>query len=177
MSTEEQRVRKRDYMRIYRLQNLERDRSIRRAQGQSYWRKNKEKIVAKRKERPPTEKDRERAREYSKRWREKYPDKVAATQKRYNTKNPRRGLDRLVRIYEQKAGRSKPSACEICGSKSRRIAFDHCHRTGKFRGWICSPCNVVLGYVKDDPTHLRKLIAYLERSDAQDPHQRLRDVV
>lgn len=35
--------------------------------------------------------------------------------------------------------------CEICGDKTRRRpALEHCHVTGKFRGWVCARCNGVL---------------------------------
>jgi hypothetical protein len=164
--TEEERARHREYMRQYRLKNLERDRALRQAQGQRYWQENKETIVAKRKAKPRTDEDRARERAYMrvyvKHWRDKNPDKAAAAQKTYNAKHPRRGQELRKRVLERKAGRPKPSVCDICGLTNGRISFDHCHRTGEFRGWICSYCNVVLGYVKDDPDHLRKLIAYLE---------------
>ncbi len=60
------------------------------------------------------------------------------------------------------SGRPRPDKCDICGGNRIRIVFDHCHDTGKFRGWICSPCNVVLGLMNDDPILLRKLADYLE---------------
>jgi len=170
MTTPEQRAKRTAQMRRYREKNRERLRPIRQAEGQRYWRENKEKIVAKRKAKPLTDKDRATLRECVKRWQKKNPEKVAAAQKRYNEKNPRRSAAIRKRVLERKAGRPKPSTCEICGSTNHRIAFDHCHRTGSFRGWICSPCNTVLGYVNDDPAHLRKLIAYLEASNgAQNP--------
>lgn len=65
------------------------------------------------------------------------------------------------RTAEKKAGRVKPDRCEVC-NKSGVICFDHCHSTGKFRGWLCKECNVVLGIVKEDPETLRKLAAYLD---------------
>jgi hypothetical protein len=61
------------------------------------------------------------------------------------------------------AGRSKPARCELCGEKSGiGIVFDHCHKTGRFRGWICDRCNKVLGLVYDDPKLLRRMAKYLE---------------
>jgi hypothetical protein len=41
--------------------------------------------------------------------------------------------------------------------------FDHCHTTGRFRGWLCRNCNVTLGLVGDDPNKLRALADYLEK--------------
>lgn len=56
--------------------------------------------------------------------------------------------------------------CSICGSTIslgglRRLALDHDHVTGKFRGGLCSNCNTALGMFKDDPELLRKAIDYL----------------
>lgn len=61
------------------------------------------------------------------------------------------------------AGSPKPDSCEVCGS-SDRICFEHCHLTGKFRGWVCNTCNTLLGFAKDDPNLLRALAAYLEKN-------------
>lgn len=63
-----------------------------------------------------------------------------------------------------------PDCCEVCGAKpctagrgNRMVLdFDHCHRTNKFRGWLCGPCNRALGQVNDDPARLRALANYLE---------------
>lgn len=56
----------------------------------------------------------------------------------------------------------KPNICSVCGSPGR-ICFDHNHKTGKFRGWLCSGCNLALGNVRDSPETLRKLADYLEK--------------
>ena len=65
-------------------------------------------------------------------------------------------------------GRPRPDRCEVCNEagywrgRSPHIVFDHCHATGKPRGWLCDRCNKLLGLVKDNPVLLRKLTAYLE---------------
>lgn len=63
---------------------------------------------------------------------------------------------------EKKAGRPRPDNCEIC-SRGGKICFDHDHKTGKFRGWICFNCNTVLGRVLDDIGILGALIEYVKR--------------
>lgn len=65
-----------------------------------------------------------------------------------------------ISTQEHKAGRPKPEICEVCGGAGR-ICFDHDHATGKFRGWICSHCNVTLGFARDNVEVLQKLIEYL----------------
>lgn len=64
---------------------------------------------------------------------------------------------------EAAAGRPRALICEACGGEGKRICFDHCHQTGRFRGWICWRCNVVLGHANDDPAILLKLVQYLAR--------------
>lgn len=66
-----------------------------------------------------------------------------------------------IATQETKAGRKKPSNCELCGD-SGVICFDHNHNTGNFRGWICSRCNTSLGLVKDNKDLLEKMIKYLD---------------
>jgi hypothetical protein len=57
----------------------------------------------------------------------------------------------------------KPGQCEICGkiSANRSLARDHDHLSGKFRGWICSSCNMGLGYFQDSPRALRRAADYI----------------
>lgn len=54
----------------------------------------------------------------------------------------------------------KPDACGVC-HRSVKIVFDHCHVTGRARGWLCSPCNTALGMVGDNPDRLLALAQYL----------------
>lgn len=71
----------------------------------------------------------------------------------------RRHADRLHELRKA-APRPKPSDCEVCGSFGT-IVLDHCHLTGKFRGWLCANCNFALGLARDSPETLRKLADYL----------------
>jgi hypothetical protein len=43
------------------------------------------------------------------------------------------------------------------------MVWDHCHKTGVFRGWICHRCNKVLGLIKDAPELLLLMHSYLVR--------------
>lgn len=55
------------------------------------------------------------------------------------------------------------SKCPICETKEPNPywAVDHCHRTGKVRGVICSRCNSLLGMAKDNIFTLQSAITYL----------------
>lgn len=66
-----------------------------------------------------------------------------------------------VKQLENVAGRPRPNICEICSEQRGVMNFDHCHKSNKFRGWICSRCNRTLGMVSDDIVLLEKLIKYL----------------
>jgi hypothetical protein len=68
--------------------------------------------------------------------------------------------------------------CECCGKSEDELTIhygrynkpvspwriDHCHETGKFRGWLCINCNTGLGRFYDDPNLLNKAIQYLQKN-------------
>ena len=52
--------------------------------------------------------------------------------------------------------------CLICGSK-QRIHIDHCHKTNKFRGLLCSKCNTGIGMFDEDTKKMLKAIEYITK--------------
>ena len=56
------------------------------------------------------------------------------------------------------------SACEICGCKfgDRDKCFDHDHKTGLFRGALCTKCNWGIGHFMDNIEIMKSAIIYLE---------------
>ena len=60
-----------------------------------------------------------------------------------------------------------PHRCECCGISDlvikKVLMLDHCHRTDKFRGWLCDNCNLGIGRLGDDLEGVRKAVAYLEK--------------
>lgn len=108
-----------------------------------------------------------------KKWYEKNKEKVLAKQKQRNLENPEkryltnrksdlRKYGITLEQYEQLEKKQK-GVCAICGNKNqnKKLDVDHCHKTGKVRGLLCSNCNNGLGKFKDDKTLLNKAIKYL----------------
>jgi hypothetical protein len=101
----------------------------------------------------------------SKAWIAAHPEEYKAWNVAYYTKHKdaiqARTKQHAVTKREKEAGCKKPKRCKVCG-KAGKICFDHCHKTKKFRGWLCSHCNWALGHTKDNPKLLRKLADYVE---------------
>lgn len=59
--------------------------------------------------------------------------------------------------------------CKICHTKEEEntkgvLCVDHCHKTGKIRGLLCSTCNAGLGAFKDNIQLLDNAKQYLQES-------------
>lgn len=53
--------------------------------------------------------------------------------------------------------------------KKKAFVLDHCHETGRFRGYLCDRCNVGLGKFRDSPDLLGKAMLYLLRHKKSSP--------
>jgi hypothetical protein len=71
---------------------------------------------------------------------------------------------RRDKLLAEIAGRPKPKICEVCHKAGRRIIFDHCQASMKFRGWLCDGCNMAIGLLHESPQRLRALALYLEKN-------------
>ena len=60
---------------------------------------------------------------------------------------------------------SPDDVCHICGQVGP-TQIDHCHETGKFRGFLCGRCNRLLGFALNNISILRKAVRYLIAFDA-----------
>lgn len=59
--------------------------------------------------------------------------------------------------------RAQAKGCAICGSNySGTLHLDHCHTTGKLRGFLCSGCNSMLGLTFERIATLEAGVAYLK---------------
>jgi hypothetical protein len=68
--------------------------------------------------------------------------------------------EELTAMYEAQEGRC--SICKTHEDETGTLNIDHCHTTGKVRGLLCKPCNMGLGYFKDDNSRLIAAAKYLE---------------
>jgi hypothetical protein len=66
--------------------------------------------------------------------------------------------------------KNQNNVCAICqkgqpDKKGKKLSVDHCHKTGKVRGLLCTNCNQGLGQFRDDTDVLGKAINYLNKSE------------
>lgn len=121
------------------------------------YRKHRNKILAQQKAR--YERDREKVRANARR-------NYLINKKPFREANYRKyGI--TVADYEQMLEK-QCGVCKICNQHrdAQRLAVDHCHKTGKVRGLLCSRCNKALGAFGDNPDRLASAIAYLKESTA-----------
>lgn len=139
----------------------------------------------------------EKVLEQARRYRKRHPETNLKAKEKYREKNLAdiRERDRIAQAIRRKsdpegqkrrmenylirreakrweiAGRPRADICEVC-DKNELTVFDHCHKSGRFRGWICDRCNKVLGIIKDSADLLRKLANYLEKHDVETDNEK-----
>ena len=83
--------------------------------------------------------------------------------------NKRQKIYEYKRVYNlphelaEKLANNREGVCKIC-NETKLLVVDHCHVSGQVRGLICSHCNSVLGYAKDNIKVLENAIKYLKES-------------
>lgn len=127
-------------------------------------------------------KEQERRRVQMRNWRANNPERareLARRNKRREWEDPEKRAKvqrnaKLARL-RRKFGLSREEAerflalsetgCSVCGrlATGRDLHADHCHDSGKLRGWLCGSCNLGLGRFTDDPAILRAAADYVER--------------
>lgn len=100
----------------------------------------------------------------SKKWKQNNQDKV----KDYHLDN---GYGIKIEEYNSMLA-AQNGACKIClkpesslDSRSKlpkKLAVDHCHKTGKVRGLLCYNCNRGIGLLKDDYDIVQRAAEYLK---------------
>lgn len=92
-------------------------------------------------------------------------------QRRYRKTDTYRNT-RLLRLYgitleEWQILYDKQKGCCIVCEKhqaelTKPLCVDHCHETNKIRGLLCSPCNLSLGFLKEDRNIALRLVDYID---------------
>lgn len=102
------------------------------------------------------------------RWKTKNPTYYKDKAREYRqTRKPELKAIRLKSRYKVLPSRPCPDSCECCGvpfAQSRThhgACFDHDHKTGMFRGWLCNDCNVGLGRLGDCAAGVQRMLDYL----------------
>lgn len=68
------------------------------------------------------------------------------------------------RLHEIQGG--KCAICQRSTGASKKLAVDHDHRDGHARGLLCSPCNKLLGHLRDDVDAVLRIYTYLSNPPA-----------
>ena len=123
------------------------------------------------------ERERKRSRDYGNahaaerkqrnaKYRAAHGDEVRAAQRRRSAKTPAHVKTAANRRWRglPEPTRPMPEVCDCCGGPSNgrgSLHFDHCHRTNRFRGWLCSTCNTAIGKLGDTAAGVARAVAYL----------------
>ena len=118
-------------------------------------------------------------------WRKNNPEKAKIIQEKY------RSSEKYVLTYANSHLKRKygityedylsmyelqNKSCKICGKSELRrnyqekreqllpLFVDHCHKTGKVRGLLCSKCNTGIGMFEDSIENLTSAISYLKEN-------------
>jgi hypothetical protein len=112
--------------------------------------------------------------EYLREYRKKNRAALAIKQAQYVKDHPDTRLNANLKKYGINADQYRAmlehqeGRCAICKSKDtgsvRGWHVDHCHRTGKVRGLLCHPCNLLLGHAKDSIDTLQRCIVFLKEN-------------
>ena len=77
----------------------------------------------------------------------------------------------MIKVAELKKAHKYPHhnpVCELCERHEEEVGtlhLDHCHVTGRYRGYLCRGCNTSLGQLGDDIAGLQNAIAYIKKRE------------
>ena len=102
--------------------------------------------------------NKERLNATTRRWKAENPDRVRSTAriKKYGTD----GQD----LWKSQRGMCAICSKDLSAERVRDVMLDHCHQTGRVRGWLCRRCNSALGLFCDSPERVRAALEYLSRN-------------
>lgn len=95
-------------------------------------------------------------------------------ERRLKKREASRGCVVPIHLIEE-TEKNQEYRCAICGiekhealaNNSTGWCVDHDHKTGMFRGMLCSKCNIAIGMLQDSPSLLWKAAEYLYKSQVK----------
>ena len=65
-------------------------------------------------------------------------------------------------FYRRQSGKCGICQRRLYSKRYKRFAVDHCHKTGRIRGLLCTNCNTAIGLLRDCPVTLQRAIEWLK---------------
>jgi len=135
---------------------------------QQYYQKNREKILARRREIYNTPEGKEKEKIKTEKYKNRRSEINKARTESYRER--RKELDKVQRLKKYNLTPSEYNdllllqnkKCAICELEGK-LFVDHCHGTKKVRGLLCRKCNSLLGFATDNTETLGSAIKYLEK--------------
>ncbi len=97
-----------------------------------------------------------------------YPEKNPGIYNTNKLKYTERAIEKRYGITQEvfkQMVTNQDNKCLICRKPDKkRLSIDHCHKTGKIRGLLCTSCNLGLGAFKDDIGYITRAAEYLRKS-------------
>ena len=82
---------------------------------------------------------------------------MRAASRKYGYAEPCEGVQRVLDLWCSCNGR-----CACCGQGSAHtLHLDHCHVTGRLRGFICRECNLGIGLAREDSGKLAAMASWV----------------
>jgi len=103
---------------------------------------------------------------------EKHKKDGRSRSKRYYDKHPKRRRESQFRfkygieLKDALALKRVDGNCTIC-KRRPGTHFDHHHKTGKHRGWLCQQCNTGLGMFKENIDILLSATDYIRKTNPE----------
>lgn len=91
-------------------------------------------------------------------WAKENPEKM----KQYVRDSKRRMAYGLEPAQYETLVQKQQNRCAICDRTMKPSHIDHCHKTGKIRGLLCSSCNTALGLLQDSTDILERARDYVK---------------
>ena len=102
----------------------------------------------------------DRIRKKNRAWRDRTPSKQSLYKRTARIKKKFGVTIEEFELFRQSQG----DCCAICDT-TEKIFVDHNHKTGKLRGVLCSHCNSMIGFARENIAVLEKAIAYIREKN------------